>query len=380
MVIEIRANLSPNTAKLEERDRYFTYLKGLIVTHREMNAGRPVVLMGHSMGNRCIQYFLTWIKRKEGQKWIDENIHAFLALGAPFLGAPKAMRTAVSGDSMELEMFLTQEEAKYMTRRSASLPWLFPLNEDMYPDVLGRLNMDEKAEEERVSSERGSGDREKEKEKEKGGGGGGGGGERVSVGLEKVLQKGAPLALQYYRSFYVTDSLFLSKRDDDECPSVFQRPPVNRLWCVYGVNLPTEVSYYFKASSRGLHLDASADKYSKKKVSIVNPRGFTISGGVAFESRDTYQPTIRETKSGDGTVPFCSLNYPSVWMKEEKERRRRKRKRMKEKGTEEREEEREREFCVLNFEIDGAEHRDMLTNEGVFDVVIDLVCERPPCV
>ena len=44
------------------------------------------------MGNRCVQYFLRWALQLYGQDWIDENVHAFLALGPPFIGAPKCVR------------------------------------------------------------------------------------------------------------------------------------------------------------------------------------------------------------------------------------------------------------------------------------------------
>ena len=57
----------------------------------ELNNER-VVLMGHSLGTRCTQYFLEWAKTTIGQSWLDKYIHAFLALGPPFLGAPKSVR------------------------------------------------------------------------------------------------------------------------------------------------------------------------------------------------------------------------------------------------------------------------------------------------
>ena len=104
------------------------------------------------MGNKVVHYFLQWAKKFKGQKWIDHNIHAFMAIGfllffsssyllppdfsflqitgAPFLGAPKAIRSVVSGDRMSLEVFLTPKEGLEVSRRVASLPWLFPLFED----------------------------------------------------------------------------------------------------------------------------------------------------------------------------------------------------------------------------------------------------------
>jgi phospholipid:diacylglycerol acyltransferase len=83
--------------KLEERDRYYTFLKHRITALREAN-NEKVVILGHSMGCKVIHYFLLWVKERFGQKWIDKNIHAMCALGPPFLGAPKSIRTVVSGD------------------------------------------------------------------------------------------------------------------------------------------------------------------------------------------------------------------------------------------------------------------------------------------
>ena len=40
---------------------------------------------------------------------------------------------------MDLEVFLTEDEGKNMCRRSASLPWLFPIREEMFPDIVGRV-------------------------------------------------------------------------------------------------------------------------------------------------------------------------------------------------------------------------------------------------
>ena len=115
--------------------------------------------MAHSMGNRCVQYFLHWLKLSD-PSFLEQNIHSFMALGPPFLGAPKTIRSLIVGDAMGLEvffsffskkmvllkltpslsfqMFLTQNEARTMSRNNASLPWLFPLKENLFPDVVAR--------------------------------------------------------------------------------------------------------------------------------------------------------------------------------------------------------------------------------------------------
>ena len=59
--------------------------------------------MAHSMGNRCVQYFLHWLKLSD-PSFLDQNIHSFLALGPPFLGAPKTIRSLIVGDAMGLEV------------------------------------------------------------------------------------------------------------------------------------------------------------------------------------------------------------------------------------------------------------------------------------
>ena len=107
---------------------------------RKLNEER-VVLMAHSMGNRNVQYFLQWIVAQEeyGQTWVDQNVHAFFALGPPFLGASKTVRAVVSGDCMGLEVFLTPEEGRLMARGSASLPWLFPMQEELLPDTVAHI-------------------------------------------------------------------------------------------------------------------------------------------------------------------------------------------------------------------------------------------------
>jgi hypothetical protein len=101
----------------------------------------PVVLMGHSMGNRVIQYFLNWVLHTDptnGRKWIsnngtqhtscmvddhtgvvtlnaergtDDTVHTFIAVGAPWLGASKTIRALATGEKFGLDAFLSDSEA-----------------------------------------------------------------------------------------------------------------------------------------------------------------------------------------------------------------------------------------------------------------------------
>ncbi len=65
--------------------------------------GSPAVLLGHSMGNRTIQYFLNTVKAQpDGNTWLKKHVHTWVAVGAPLLGAPKAIRGMVLPFLVEL--------------------------------------------------------------------------------------------------------------------------------------------------------------------------------------------------------------------------------------------------------------------------------------
>uniref|UniRef100_A0A7S4K8A7 Phospholipid:diacylglycerol acyltransferase n=1 Tax=Paramoeba aestuarina TaxID=180227 RepID=A0A7S4K8A7_9EUKA len=318
-------------SKLQKRDFYFTRLRDMVRTARNINE-KKVVLMGHSMGCRCIQYFLSWCEG-EDPGFVRENVHAFLAMGPPFLGAPKAMRAVLTGDCMGLEMFLTPEEAVVFSRACGSSPWLYPVDEQQFPDVVARV----------------SGESQNKNFQPK--------------TTTQLAQTYASVSNSFKQKYYDSDPYYLLP-DKLGKKAVLSIPPVSNLWVIMGVNLPTEVSYYYKVekkSTKGqdakLVLDSSADKYSNKKDGMVNPRGLQISGGMAFETRSTYQPTVRMNKSGDGTIPFCSLNYAHFWKKKALENK-------------------DLYLDVQIVEVEGAEHREMLTNEAVLKAIIEFTCKK----
>lgn len=111
---------------LEQRDQYFSRtLKQVEELYRNSHK-TPVVVVGHSLGTKTAHYFLNFCLHHKGQDWIDKHIHTYLPVGAPHLGAPKALRSVVAGDKMGLDAFLSDEEALAFGRGIGSGPWLFP--------------------------------------------------------------------------------------------------------------------------------------------------------------------------------------------------------------------------------------------------------------
>ncbi len=113
-------------SELERRDGYFTRTIKQVEEIFANNHSTPVVLVGHSLGTKTAHYFLNFCLAKKGQKWIDKHIHTYLPVGAPHVGAPKALRSMISGDKMSLDAFLNDEEALALGRSFGSGPWLLP--------------------------------------------------------------------------------------------------------------------------------------------------------------------------------------------------------------------------------------------------------------
>jgi len=113
---------------LEERDRYFSRTMRRVEDMYRRNNNTPVVLVCHSMGCRICHYFLNFALESPngGQAWLDEHIHTYMPVGAPHLGAPKALRGIVDGDKMGLDAFVSDEEGLILGRSLGSALFLLP--------------------------------------------------------------------------------------------------------------------------------------------------------------------------------------------------------------------------------------------------------------
>ena len=111
---------------LEERDHYFSRTIAQVENMYAKNSKTPVVLVCHSQGAKIGHYFLNFATREKGQAWLNQFIHTFMPVGGAHLGAPKALRSTVSGERMGLDAFLSDTQALIFGRSLGSGIGLIP--------------------------------------------------------------------------------------------------------------------------------------------------------------------------------------------------------------------------------------------------------------
>jgi phospholipid:diacylglycerol acyltransferase len=89
---------------LEERDGYLTKLKFKIEAFHKAS-GKKVILTSHSLGALLVHYFFAWVTTSEGEggggggkDWVDKHIHAYVNIAGAQLGVPKAATALLSGE------------------------------------------------------------------------------------------------------------------------------------------------------------------------------------------------------------------------------------------------------------------------------------------
>eukprot|EP01094_Clydonella_sp_ATCC50884_P026463 TRINITY_DN7262_c0_g1_i1.p1 TRINITY_DN7262_c0_g1~~TRINITY_DN7262_c0_g1_i1.p1 ORF type:complete len:1217 (-),score=447.96 TRINITY_DN7262_c0_g1_i1:241-3612(-) len=255
---------------LEVRDGLYSEMRDMIEQLYNDNDKRKVVLMGHSLGTRCLGYFLRWAEKHCGREWTSKYVHTYIAIGPLFLGAPKSIRATISGERMGLDAFLYPEEGVRMTRNVGSSPWMYPSKLQSYG--LRSFTF--------IRNERG---------------------DHVSATLEEAMAQGeCSGCYRLYQEHYKEDDC-VGDEEADAAP-----PPVDRMYAIYGINLRTECVYFFKESK------------SKEPVTklVLDPDGFIqhykCVNGIGYETKRTPQQDGRFC-SGDGTVPYASLSHCRKW-------------------------------------------------------------------
>ncbi|KAG2223839.1 hypothetical protein INT45_012712 [Circinella minor] len=368
-------------SNLETRDHYFSKLKSIIETGNR-NEGRKTVIITHSMGSILFPYFLKWVEDPNygngGSSWTAENIETFVNIGGPILGVPKALAAMLSGETRDtmalgsfgaylLEKFFSRRERANLLRSWGGASSMLPKGGDFIwgtnniaPDdpifgfqgahpSYGNMISFTKSNAETSSSSASSATEsstttfnEEPLDNRIGN-------HTAKSSIELLHENSSKEYHTMLRSNYSfgisTDKKQLKKNALDETkwsnPLESQLPnaPDMKIYCMYGVNLPTERSYYY-AKSKNSHEEIFCDEsnmtdarcqaqnraqrtkeeYEEKAKEFL---GSSFTGTALdemlrppelFINPDVNDPvhgveTGVRFADGDGTVPVLSLGY-----------------------------------------------------------------------
>ena len=161
-------------------------------------------------------------------------------------------------------------------------------------------------------------------------------------GYDIIEREGLIDTLQMIKDVYDKDTI--DPRNKSSCDP----PPVKRIHAIYGINLPTEISsvyrrkdtYFTGSNLKNLYkLDSKAMLWDKKA-------GYVVKDGILMETSKTPQAVANGRQvSGDGTVPFWSLQHCQTWKAPDRE--------------------------VTVVELDKAEHREILADGRFHAALLD---------
>ncbi|XP_075433207.1 phosphatidylcholine-sterol acyltransferase [Ascaphus truei] len=109
--------IAPNGQK-----EYFQKLK-LLIEQMSEEYDKPVFIIGHSLGNLYLLYFLN----RQPQEWKDKYVKGFISLGAPWGGAVKPLLVLMSGDTHGIPM-VSNIKIREEQRMTTTNPWMLPTN------------------------------------------------------------------------------------------------------------------------------------------------------------------------------------------------------------------------------------------------------------
>ncbi|KAM7259786.1 hypothetical protein ACFE04_015527 [Oxalis oulophora] len=332
---------------LEERDLYFHRLKLTFETALKLRGG-PSVVFAHSLGNNVFRYFLEWLKLEVAPKyytqWLDEHIYAYFAVGAPFLGAPETVKASLAGVTFGLPIsevlflawhyLLSEGTARLMFNSFGSSLWMTPFSSYCRQDntyskhFSGATSKSHQeyhcSEDERRSNYSGwptniiniqipSMHRTYD---------------AYPAGLELIetnlssMECGLPTQLSF-SAHEISDGTFFKALEEFDSDSKrllhqlqksylndpvlnpltpWERPPIRNVFCIYGIDLKTEVGYYVAPSGKPY-----PENWLITDI-IYESEGFLLSrAGNLVEGN----PGVT---SGDETVPYHSLSWCKNWL------------------------------------------------------------------
>ncbi|CAI0434558.1 unnamed protein product [Linum tenue] len=330
--------LSPSM--LEERDLYFHTLKLTFETALKLRGG-PSLVFGHSLGNLVFRYFLEWLKLeiapKHYNQWLDDHIHAYFAVGAPLLGSPETVKATLFGNTFGLPV--SEGTARLMFNSFSSSLWMIPHSKYCTSDNpywkhfsggFRKKNQTYHCEEQEYRSNY-SGwptnlvnieipsipgfDAYPSLQ------------EMVETNLS-AMECGLPTQLSFSAREVADGTLFRAIEDYDSDTkrllyqlqksyhgdpvlnplTPWERPPIKNIFCIYGVDLKTEVGYYFAPSGKPYPDNwIITDVVYEIEGSLYTRQVSQLLSGNLVEGNPG-------ATSGDETVPYNSLSLCKSWL------------------------------------------------------------------
>ncbi|KAL6071761.1 Phospholipid--sterol O-acyltransferase [Balamuthia mandrillaris] len=307
-----------------------------------------VIIIAHSLGNNVFRYFLEWLKKEKGefnyQSWIDRHISDYIAIGAPLLGSPSGVEAVLSGVTFGLPR-IRPDQIRVVGNTFGSTPWMLPFGaregEDGELEELWGMEVASII--------------EPSAEPEKGFGGGSvsaaGNLGPGSTPLDLALMKRKDSEKRKYNASNILE-LFEDIKEWDPISgkiadmakkwyvndpvlnpfTPWERPPIARVYCIYGINLRTQLSYTWeKGAVNGtwnmveVVYEEGDQVYSENvktgRKTYLNKEEARRAKGYKKrnkgEAKFDYTDAEREGKSGDETVPYTSLSYCHNWLSQD---------------------------------------------------------------
>ena len=299
---------------LETRDGYFSNLKLIIqqavkLAEKKGSSEVGAVVIAHSMGNVVFRYFIEWLKADLGlfhyQEWLNKHIHTFIAGGPPTLGAAEALEGHLSGNNLGL-IGLSNHDARRMGVSFGSSQCITPRPANRNTTNYARVNSvpydRPVAEVELLSGQTLKYDAN----------------DVVNGKLYRELattanDELAGLTAKQQEKFYIDDPIA------SVLSTPWERPPIRRVICAYGIGRKTPIAYKFRERSKQVLLEEHEDNEDPsmwEAADVLYEEGNKIywSSGNPVDGFPDGKHTKR--KSGDGTVPYSSLSWCHTWLGE----------------------------------------------------------------
>lgn len=294
--------LSPDL--LQERDGFFYRMKHLILQLYEQHHEQRIIIIGHSYASTVLVAFLRWAEEREPE-FLNTHISGIINIGGLTLGAFKTLSATLFGDVRDtldiprvfrrvLDQVVDAGLRSNLSRTWSSLLEMLPhpcLNYDN-----GLLH----------------------------------GRDGVKSSTREALEK---LRLDCKRTGHTICAEKVEKRlayhNRDALPHLPYAPNTT-MYCLYGVNKPTEVGYHVRrvkkeksttaptSSSSSVSPTATTPDISSSSSSP-SPPAQPLSGVGPVEANDSLPNGGVLFAEGDGTVPLASLAYmcraPNGWKK-----------------------------------------------------------------